>query len=353
MNELARIRQAKQNSGLSPEAWVPLQPDSKEPQRFRVLNRARESFLSFEVIAVETATEPMKKLIEELALNADSGLWLKPYRGIPGIPGSHPPFDLLYLDENHRVLQEVESWPNPNVEPLTVQPASAVALPAHTVFASHVRAGDQLEFQDATQPGEVEHGFKVLSRPPVTVPAGDSEPAIMPRKDASAASPPEQFHQVQIAIKRLDQPQGAESEAAPKGSWLARIRRWLVPGPSDRRVTGRHPLPSLVAYHWTGGTPQAYHLGDISDTGLYLLTQERPFPGTIILMTLQRTDTSGDSPLDSVAVQTKVVRWGPDGVGLELMPSKSLDRGGSGPENGADTKALAEFLKRLHMVIKD
>ena len=43
--------------------------------------------------------------------------------------------------------------------------------------------------------------------------------------------------------------------------------------PGDRRRSKRHPLPGLVAYYWTGGTPQAHQIGDISSTGFYLLTK--------------------------------------------------------------------------------
>jgi hypothetical protein len=105
----------------------------------------------------------------------------------------------------------------------------------------------------------------------------------------------------------------------------------------------------LVAYHWTGGTPIAYYIGNISDSGFFLLTEERPFPGTMILMTLQRTELSGETTVDSIAVNTRVTRWGPDGVGLELLPSKPSRKGGEDlADNGADTKVLAEFLKRLN-----
>jgi hypothetical protein len=110
-------------------------------------------------------------------------------------------------------------------------------------------------------------------------------------------------------------------------------------------------LPGLVAYHWTGGAPKAYHIGDISDTGFYLLTEERPFLETILLMTLQRTGSDGENPGDSIAVHTKVVRWGADGVRLAFVTSRPTDSmsGDSRPENGGDQKTLEEFVKRLNL----
>jgi hypothetical protein len=355
VSKLARIRQIKGDPGFYPEAWQSPQREIKEPERYRVYNKSRENFLSIEVTVVETTTEPLKKLIQDLAVKVDSALWLKPYRGIPAIPGILPPFDLVYLDEENRILQQVETYPNPEVRPLQAQPASALVLPAHTVFASRSLPGDTLEFRNTADGGEIEHGFKLVPRPPGPIPP--AQPAVPLFGSQSTPAPrlkDDPSRQLQLAIKRLDDGE-AQAEAQKNESWITRFRRWLVPDPFDRRIAGRYPLPGLVAYHWTGGTPKAYHIGNISDSGFFLLTEERPFPGTMILMTLQRTDASGEDPQDSIAVNTRVMRWGPDGVGLEFMPSKPPNRkGGEAPaENGADTKALADFLKRLNKVAVD
>ena len=332
---------------------APQRSETNEPKRLRVYNRARESFLSIEVTVVETTSEPLKKLIQDLAGKDNSALWLTPYRGIPAVPGL-PPFDLLYLDEEHRVIQEVESYPNPNVKPLSIPPASALVLPAHTIFGSRTLSGDQLEFRDVAEGGEIEHGFKLLTRPAGAVPvapASDASANISSSQPAASPAPQseDRSRKLQLAIKRLEE---ADDEAEKKQSLITRFLRWLVPDPYDRRGSGRHPLQGLVAYHWTGGAPQAYHVANVSDSGFYLLTEERPFPGTVILMTLQRTDISRGIP-DSIAVNSKVVRWGPDGVGLELVPSRIIDpQSGSTPVgNGADRRALAEFFKRLNLAV--
>ena len=70
-------------------------------------------------------------------------------------------------------------------------------------------------------------------------------------------------------------------------TWL---QNWLS---SDRRLSPRQPLPSLVACYFTGGAPRAYQVSDISSRGFYVLTEERWFPGALVRMTLQRTDSSG------------------------------------------------------------
>ncbi|MFZ0744698.1 MAG: PilZ domain-containing protein [Terracidiphilus sp.] len=330
-----------------------------ETQKFRVFNESRESSLSLEVFIVDTTTEPFKKLIDDLAVKAGTALWLRPYRGIPAVPGLQP-FDLVYLDEENLVLQEVESFPNPEVKPLSAQPASALALPAHTTFASQTLTGDQLVFRNAPSAeqrnagnvGEKERG--VLRMPANSDPAARSAPMKAPPVLGGPLSD-KKSQQLQQAIRTLDQEDEAESQGRKKISLKTRFLCWLNRSdPSERRRAGRHPLPGLVAYHWTGGNPKAYHVGNISQTGFFLLTDERPFPGTMILMTLQKTETSGINPEDSIAVHTRVVRWGPDGVGLDWVPSSPADRsvGNTLAQNGADQKALAEFLARLH-ILKD
>jgi hypothetical protein len=132
-------------------------------------------------------------------------------------------------------------------------------------------------------------------------------------------------------------------------SSMIRFLRWLNPDASGRRGSIRRPLPGLVAYQWTGSAPRVYHIGNISNTGLYLLTDERPSLGTLILMTLQKTDTDGENPGESVVVQTRVIRWGPDGVGLKfvVMPKLAgIDSGRAEHGNVADLKALKEFLRQ-------
>jgi hypothetical protein len=129
-----------------------------------------------------------------------------------------------------------------------------------------------------------------------------------------------------------------------KGSFLkAWLRNWLS---SDRRQSPRQPLPSLVAYYFTGGAPRAYQISDISSKGFYVLTEERWYPGALVRMTLQRTDSTGKNLDDSIAVQSLIVRRVSDGMGLEFVVSKaSLNE--SLKENGVDKKTLERFLSKL------
>ena len=133
--------------------------------------------------------------------------------------------------------------------------------------------------------------------------------------------------------------------------WTTRFWRWLKKTPSERRRDTRYALPGLIGFHWNGGLPIAHLIGNISRNGIFLLTEDRLIPGTRILMTLQRAGSTGDDPEDVLAVQTRVVRWGPDGLGFELLPQKS-SRSRKQAANSlqpADGKALKAFLKSLNL----
>jgi hypothetical protein len=131
----------------------------------------------------------------------------------------------------------------------------------------------------------------------------------------------------------------------PSRGWL---KRWLFPDPSDPRRAGRQPVTGLVAHFFTGGAPQAHPIRDISGSGLFVVTTERWYPGTVIRMTLSKPDI-GQAPSErSITIQARSVRWGNDGVGLEFVveaPRKS-NRGESSPMESADSGQLNHFLKR-------
>ncbi|MFZ0747213.1 MAG: hypothetical protein WAM85_22610 [Terracidiphilus sp.] len=144
------------------------------------------------------------------------------------------------------------------------------------------------------------------------------------------------------APEQLAEKRNARSRKRWIGSVKDRFMRWLDAdrteppelGPTDRRRSRRHALPGLVAYYFTGGSPRAHKIGDISDTGFYLLTEERWIPETVMRMTLQRTGTKGDNPNDAITVISKVVRWGADGVGYEFVLSDAVEFTSEKVQNG-------------------
>jgi hypothetical protein len=58
---------------------------------------------------------------------------------------------------------------------------------------------------------------------------------------------------------------------------------------------------------------------DISSTGLYLLTEKYWPLGTMVMLTLQRTDEVDENSKHSITVQLRVTRWETDGIGLVFV----------------------------------
>src|ERR1700748_3625508 len=91
----------------------------------------------------------------------------------------------------------------------------------------------------------------------------------------------------------------------------------------DPRRPQRYLAPRLVAYFWDGGAPAPHCVRDISATGLYLLTTQRWYPGTLVTVTLQRTEKDQTGVKSSITVQARVMRSAEDGVGLRFVLHKT------------------------------
>jgi hypothetical protein len=97
------------------------------------------------------------------------------------------------------------------------------------------------------------------------------------------------------------------------------LEKFLTPE-SDRAE--RRFVEQFAAYRWNGEALTQEAVRDISSTGLYVLTQERWKPGTILALTLQREGSLELDPARRITTQGKVVRNGTDGVGLTFLWSK-------------------------------
>jgi hypothetical protein len=91
----------------------------------------------------------------------------------------------------------------------------------------------------------------------------------------------------------------------------------------NQRRPQRYVAPRLVAYFWDGGTPTAHCIRDISATGMYLMTPQRWYPGTLLMITLQRTEKDDAGLRQSITVQARVMRSADDGVGLRFVIPKT------------------------------
>jgi hypothetical protein len=142
-------------------------------------------------------------------------------------------------------------------------------------------------------------------------------------------------------------PEDAAPEEQDSDPLTIRFLRWLFPDVNQRRAK-RYPTPGVVAYYWTGGTPYSYHVGDMSATGLFLLTKERWAPGTLIQMTLQKQDGRINNSDSSICVLTEVVRWGENGAGFNFILSdyENVFDYGILPGEAVERKSIERFLNK-------
>jgi uncharacterized membrane protein (UPF0127 family) len=95
------------------------------------------------VTPADTVLARLKGLIGKLRLRLDEGLWVVPSQGVHTL-GVLFPLDLIYLDEDHRVIHVIEHFPRFRIAPLRTQAASVLELPTHTIYSSQTQPGDQL-----------------------------------------------------------------------------------------------------------------------------------------------------------------------------------------------------------------
>lgn len=91
----------------------------------------------------------------------------------------------------------------------------------------------------------------------------------------------------------------------------------------NQRRPQRYVAPRLVAYFFDGGPPTAHCIRDVSLSGMYLLTTQRWYPGTLVTLTLQRTEKDQAGVRQSITVQARVMRSAEDGVGLRFVVPKT------------------------------
>jgi Flp pilus assembly protein TadG len=126
-------------------------------------------------------------------------------------------------------------------------------------------------------------------------------------------------------------------------TWLERLIS------RERRRAARQNPRHLIAYYWDGAAPLAHDIRDISSTGLYLVTEQRWYPGTIVMISLQRVGAPESDPDRSIMMKAKVIRSGSDGVALRFVLPQ--DRAPLASEKvmpgGADRKAFQRFLAHV------
>ncbi|SRR5579871_1076292 len=242
-----------------------------ERVQVKAYNAGSDRVLSPGLIVIDAAREPIKVLkilMEGLAPDERNGVWLVNFHGVP-IARAAAVFDLIHLDQEHRVLQAVEISLGRDIEPFDGHPASALILPPRSIARSKTFTGD-----------------------PITL---ELESRLATNRTISVSIPSEIGHD-------------ARSNRQPR-----------------RRRAPRICVPRLVGYCGAGGSSTPHEVRDISVLGFYMITNERWNPGTVIRVTLKALQSDGRGVQDSITVFSRVVHWARDGSGFEFVFSKLED----------------------------
>ncbi len=327
------------------------------PQKYAVYNQTRERFVATDVEGVHGSPDGTAARLRAMEPGAGTGLWILPYQEISA-NSIRMPVDLVLLDNDCAVLDLVESFPLASVPASGANALSALAFPADALAKGELRAGDHLiisrpeemkqqlqrmkeaKAEASTSPAAYLEQFAVTSAAAPTGPA--IEEPVESVVDPGLAAPVEvkPIEVAPVAPAPLEaEVAGGEGAAAKKlaampavdnDSWKKRLgtRSWLTTllrgDPVDPRAS-REALPGLIAYYFTGGNPVAQEVRDISATGIYIITNERWYPGTVVRVTL--TDRDHPTADRTLTVNAKAIRWGKDGVGLELVLEKEDQQG--------------------------
>jgi hypothetical protein len=304
-------------------------------QKLCACDQTGQSLICAEIELVDTVKQPLAAILKSLSNVDENGLWLNPFRGIPrGARLSR--FDVIYLDEDCNVLEFAESFTEAEFKPFNGQAASALILPPHTLSHLLIQKADQFRICRA----------KKVIAPSIDLTFSTGYDGLHCVQDLGLrGAKPETNHPKLSTVER-----SLEAEGVEESSFKVRLLRWLfgIPRSTDRRRGERLPSPGLVAYYWTGGAPMAYQLGNVSHSGLYLLTEERWLPGTRIVMTLQKSSGDEVGTQEIIRVESKVVRWGEDGIGCEFVQSGFVDLNtGEAVDRKFDREAFAQFLQTV------
>jgi hypothetical protein len=377
----------KDGSPYTHGEFFPAAQYDAEVEKHCAYNHTRERFLGAKVDVADFSIGAPDTRLPVLSPNSGEGLWLVPFKGI-SLTSVRVPVDLVYLNRDCVVIDTVESFPIFPASDFGAFAASVLVLPADTLRSTETQPGDQLllcfademkhrlqrlaNSTNSSADGEREQtapssmagpvrtdAFRLLQwedhsrpkNPAEMVSAVDPTPVELPKGPASslpelqergslesAAMEPAAIKTSATETKAIEP---AQKDFKAARTWLQRL---LAIDPPHQRSSPRETLRGLVAYFFTGGAPEAHDVRDISQSGVYVLTKERWYPGTVVRMTL--TDCFEPTVERSITVNMAVVRWGNDGVGLKFLLQGRKDRG-RGQAGGVNTGHVDQFLHRL------
>jgi hypothetical protein len=363
-------------------------------ETYCVYNETRERFVASGVEAVDASTGAAEARLRSLEPGSGTGLWILPCPEIS--PTSiRFPVDLVYLDDDGAILAVVASFPLAGPVTPMATAGSVLALPECTVAAGEIHVGDRLI---VTEPDEMKRQIEVMRAARAAaqesprssqeqLPMAFAEEPVVPAiaeasgtaaEELTGAAAGERGAEVADAQPAaLAEPSSEKAEtaggemvaaAAPEPApqiesrqwtqeadapdWFTRLLLGVPEGPADPRKAPRESLPGLIAYYFTGGTPVGQPVRDISTKGMFVVTSERWYLGTVVRITL--TDKNHPTYDRSLTVNARAVRWASDGVGVEFVLEESKRRESKEAKrmeraNGMDPIEVEEFIRNYKM----
>lgn len=108
-----------------------------------VFDKTNDCLIGLNVGSAFTPFGRMKGLLGRLRIGEGEGVWIAPAHGVHTF-GLLFPVDVVFLDADRRVIHLIEHLRPFRITALVLNSASALELPAHTIYASRIRVGDQL-----------------------------------------------------------------------------------------------------------------------------------------------------------------------------------------------------------------
>jgi hypothetical protein len=324
-----------------------------ESRQHFAFNQTRNTYLGLNVIVGDFSLPSLASWISTVTPNSSAGLWIAPFRGLP-TTNVDLLLDLTFLDANCRVIDLVESFPRFKLPPSSRPASSVLVLPSKAIAFSETRRGDSLVICTGeelaklrSQAGSTRSRFHTTAGA-IQVPGHAGAKTILFPGGVHREKPAEEVVP-SIAPKAIEPIQVKENVSTPP---LQRglLARWFFPTPSsDRRKAPRKLVDNVTASFWTGGVPAVDVVRDISTSGLFVVTKERWYPGTIIRMTLSKVASFEQAFDTSICVCTEAIRWGNDGVGLRFAVDDAQKNAGGRrqPVEGANREQLDQFLESL------
>ncbi len=342
--------------------------ESKSPQIAAELPRTEEPAEGPQILAGARTEKIVQQIPAELPLEeerviaADPSNWLSPIPVQAELPWGKTLLQSPIADKN-----EHEDETGPQLAAVKATKETAISadgigktIPVSTASPSSIES-----------PGKIEQAPVAADAPRKTEPAPaspDTQPGHAPRKFAANGSTPiaaaSVSHVARFELRPVNAPpipieshlvSDDKVPASRRRQWTNDAHKnWLlrllgVEGRDPRKMP-RESLPGLVAYFFTGGAPTPHAVRDISMSGLYLVTYERWYKGTVVQMTL--TDRHRSTQERSLTLYAQAVRLGSDGVGFRFVVEEDRRRNGRVidlfvPTNGIDRPQVGRFLRRF------